>query len=165
MKVTLLMALTLDGKIGKTSDHFPDWTELADKKLFKAYTQQAGVFVMGRKTFDTIGEPLPGRLNVVMTRNPKESEGKDLLFTDLSPKELLADLEKRGFKEVVIAGGRMINTLFIQEHLIDELLITFSPKIFGEGLSLFDASIALDLELLEVEKIGENTVKARYKVL
>lgn len=165
MKVTLLMAITLDGKIGESSDHFPDWTESADKKLFKSYTKEAGVFVMGRKTFDTIGRALPGRLNVVMTRNPKESKEEDLMFTSLSPKDLLKDLDKRGFREVVIAGGQMVNTLFAKENLVDEILVTISPKIFGQGLSLFDESVALDLELLEVEKIGDKTIKARYKVM
>lgn len=157
------MALTLDGKIGESSDHFPDWTEAADKKFFKDYTKKAGVFVMGRKTFDTIGRALPGRLNVVMTRNPQGNK-EELLFTNQSPRELLKELEARGFHEVVIAGGQMINTLFVQEGFIDEIVVTISPKIFGKGLSLFDESIALDLELLEVEKIGEHTIKARYRV-
>ena len=170
MKVTLLMAITLDGKIGVDSDHFPDWTEKADKALFKDYTKQAGVFVIGRKTYDTIGRPLPGRLNVVMTRvilteEDSEMKADNLMYTKKNPKELLKDLEDRGFEEVVIAGGTTINTLFAQEKLLDEMIITISPKLFGKGLSLFDSSIALDLELLEVEKIGEQTIKARYKVL
>ena len=165
MKVTLLMAITLDGKIGVDSDHFPDWTEKADKTLFKDYTKQAGVFIIGRKTYDTIGRPLPGRLNVVMTRSPQETEDENLLFTDSSPKELLKELESRGFEEVVIAGGTTINTLFAQEKLIDGVIVTISPKLFGKGLSLFGESIALDLQLLDVEKIGEQTIKARYKVL
>ena len=165
MKKTLLMALTLDGKIGESSDHFPDWTEKADKQLFKSYTKEAAVFVIGRKTFDTMGRALPGRLNVVMTRTPKESKEKDLWFTDLSPKELIKDLEKKGFEEVVIAGGQIVNTLFIKENLIDEILVTISPKLFGKGLSLFDETVALDLELLEVQPIGENTIQVRYKIV
>ena len=48
--------------------------------------------------------------------------------------------------------------------LVNELVLTFSPKIFGEGLGLFTPDIEMDLELLEVEKLGENTVFARYKV-
>lgn len=61
MKVTLLMAMTLDGKIGKSHDHFPDWTGKADKTLFVRLTKKAGVIIMGSKTFDTIGRPLPNR--------------------------------------------------------------------------------------------------------
>lgn len=69
MKVILVAALTVDGKIGLTSDHFPDWTEPADKKLFMSVSKKAGVIIMGSKTFDTFGTPLPGRKHVVLTRN------------------------------------------------------------------------------------------------
>ena len=42
MKVILLMAMTLDGKIAKNDHHFPDWTGSADKKLFVEITKKAG---------------------------------------------------------------------------------------------------------------------------
>jgi dihydrofolate reductase len=35
MKVTLVMALTVDGKIGKSPEHFPDWTGKEDKRIFR----------------------------------------------------------------------------------------------------------------------------------
>ena len=41
MKVTLLMALTADGLIGKDDAHLTDWTASEDKKLFKSFTQNA----------------------------------------------------------------------------------------------------------------------------
>ena len=58
MKVSLLMAQTLDGKIAKDANHFPDWTESADKKFFRARTKESGVMIFGRTTFET----LPGVL-------------------------------------------------------------------------------------------------------
>ena len=69
MKVILIMAMTVDGKIGKSHDHFPDWTGTEDKRLFAKISRQAGVVIMGSKTFDTIGKPLPQRKNVILTRN------------------------------------------------------------------------------------------------
>ncbi len=166
MKVTLLMAITLDGKIAKDAEHFPDWTEKADKKLFVDMTKQAGVLVMGKNTYDTIGRPLPGRLNVIMSRKEEEwVRGEELWVTGLQPKELLGELEKMGFQEVILAGGTTINTLFAKEELIDEMIVTTSPFVFGKGLGLFDESIDMDLELLGVEQIGERTIKAQYKVL
>lgn len=167
MKVTLLMAITLDGKIAHDADHFPDWTEKADKKLFVDVTKEAGGMIMGKKTYDTIGRPLPGRLNIVMTRQGTREQGneEELWFTDLQPKELLEDLEKKGFEEVILAGGTTINTLFAKEGLIDEIIVTISPLLFGKGLGLFAEDVVMDLELLSVEKIGEKTIKARYKVI
>ncbi|MDM8539056.1 dihydrofolate reductase, partial [Desulfobacterales bacterium HSG17] len=68
------MAQTLDGKIAKDADHFPDWTGPEDKKLFVKLTKQAGCLIMGSKTYDTIGRPLPGRKNVIMTKDKKKLE-------------------------------------------------------------------------------------------
>ena len=61
MKVILLMALTVDGMIARSPEEFPDWTGTEDKRMFKKTTLEAGVLIMGAKTYDTIGRPLPGR--------------------------------------------------------------------------------------------------------
>jgi len=166
MKLTMLMAMTLDGKIGKNPDHFPDWTGKADKKLFVELTRKAGVVIMGSKTFDTIGIPLPGRKNIILTRDKsRKSEWDNLLFTDASPKEIVANLEKEGFSEAILAGGARINSLFAEENLIDEIIVTISPKIFGTGMSLFSSELSLELELKEMKQSDRNLVFLKYNVL
>lgn len=164
MKVTLLMGITLDGRIAKDSQHLSDWQEKADKVLFVEKTKEAGVLIMGRTTYDTIGRPLPGRKNIVLTRTPQKSENKDLEYINDAPANILQKLEKEGYKEVMLVGGTMVNTLFQEAGLIDEVLLTISPVLFGSGMGLFDESIEMDLDLVEVEKIGENTIKALYIV-
>jgi dihydrofolate reductase len=166
MKVTLVMALTLDGKIGKSPDHFPDWTGKEDKRLFVKITKEAGVVIMGSKTFDTIGIPLPERKNVVMTRDRnRKSQWDNLVFTDKAPKEILEDLEKEGYSHAVLAGGALVNSLFAEENLIDEIIVTISPKIFGFGISLFTEEITMELELNEVKRFARNLVYLKYEVL
>ncbi|NNF98593.1 MAG: dihydrofolate reductase [Desulfobacteraceae bacterium] len=166
MKVTLVMALTVDGKIGLTDSHFPDWTGSEDKKMFKRVSTEAGVIIMGSKTFDAIGKPLPGRENIVLTRRfDRVSSFENLMFTGENPHVILKDLEKRGYTQVVLAGGSQINTIFARQKLIDELLITYSPLTFGHGLSLFSEKVDLALELLDLSTLGANTVLARYKVI
>lgn len=166
MKVILLMAITLDGKIAQSSDHFPDWTGKADKKYFMERTKQAGCLIMGRTTYDTIGRPLPGRKNVIMTRSPRGSahDTSVLEFTSQPPAILLQQLEKEGFKEVILAGGAQINTLFAKAGLIDEIILTISPLVFGSGLSLFNEAVELSLELEELTTLDENLVLVRYQV-
>ncbi len=61
MEVILLMAMTLDGKIARTRSELVNWTGKKDKQYFVKVTRNAGVVIMGSKTFDTIGYPLPGR--------------------------------------------------------------------------------------------------------
>ena len=166
MKVTLLMAITLDGKIGKDPDHFPDWTGREDKQLFKKITQKAGVVIMGSKTFDTIGKPLPGRKNIVLTRRPdRVSTWPNLVFTGQDPKEILNGLEQEGFSEAILAGGAKINLLFARANLIDDILITIVPRIFGAGISLFPEKIDLPLALEDLKTMGKGMILARYSVI
>lgn len=161
-----MMALTLDGKIGRSADHFPDWTGKEDKQLFVDITRRAGVIIMGSRTFFTIGKPLPGRKNIVLTRDSsRSSDDPDLVFTSDSPKDVLADLEKEGYQEAILAGGALINSLFAKDNLIDEVVVTISPLIFGQGLSLFREEVAMELELLDMEKLGQDLVFLRYRVL
>lgn len=165
MKVVLLMALTADGMIARDQNHFPDWTSRQDKAMFKQVTQKAGALIMGSRTYDAIGKPLPGRKNIVLTRNKqRQSSHRDLVYTDREPNALLIDLEDDGFHEVILAGGATINTLFARQGLIDEIHVTYSPKIFGTGLTLFAGEMSMDLQLLEFEKLGPDEILVRYRV-
>lgn len=69
MKVFLIVAISVDGFIAQDADQISTaWTSPEDKQFFRERTKQAGVIVMGRKTFETIGRPLPGRINIVLSR-------------------------------------------------------------------------------------------------
>ena len=165
LKVILLMALTVDGRSGLSADHFPDWTGTADKKMFKSLSQRAGVVIMGSRTYDTIGKPLPGRLNVVMTRNPERVSHSDALrYTDQSPTEITRMLAEQGYREVILAGGATINDLFVKADLVDELIVTFAPLAFGHGLGLYNTRKTLHLSLLDHTALDANTLMARYRV-
>lgn len=167
MKVILLMALTLDGRIAKGDSHFVDWSGTEDKKLFVEVTKRARALIMGSKTFDTIGKPLPGRCNIVMTRMPdhRHSDPPNLIFTAQTPESILLDLSKAGYKEVVLAGGTVANSLFARRGLIDEVMVTISPLIFGKGISLFADDVTMNLELIEARPLGTDLIMARYRVL
>jgi dihydrofolate reductase len=165
MKLILLMAVTVDGMIARDDAHFPDWTGRADKRLFVAVTKKAGVIIVGSKTFDTIGKPLPGRQMVVLTRNKaRRSRWENLVFTDRDPADLLSDLQRQGYREAVLAGGATINNLFARRNLIDEIRITVSPLIFGRGISLFNTDLDLPLRLKNVQRLDDDLVHLIYEV-
>ena len=164
MKVTMVMAMTLDGKIARESDHPVNWTGKEDKKKFVQITKRSGVMIMGSRTFDTIGRVLPGRKNIVMTRNKARKSCGDLIFTDKAPERILEDLSDQGFKEVALIGGAVINSLFIEADLIDEIYISVVPILFGRGLSLFDCEINTRLELINTETIADHSLVLRYRV-
>jgi len=160
-----MMAMTADGKIAKSSDHFPNWTSKEDKKMFMEVTKEHGTVIMGDKTFFTFPKPLPDRLNVVFTllENPPETENVKWVGGD--PEQVLLELKKMGYKSAVLGGGKYMNSQFLEKKLIDEIWLTIEPKIFGDGLGVFSGDFNIDLKLLDVEKINENSVVVKYKVM
>ena len=52
-----------------------------------------------------------------------------------------------------------------EENLIDEIQVTYTPKIFGQGLSLFADRLSMDLELIDFKQLGADELIARYRVV
>jgi dihydrofolate reductase len=67
MKISLIAALARNRVIGQDG-HLP-WRLPADLKRFRSLTRGHAI-IMGRKTWDSLGRPLPERLNIVVSRNP-----------------------------------------------------------------------------------------------
>ncbi len=167
MKVLLLAAISADGRIAKSADHLADWTSKEDKRFFVSKTKEAGALIMGRKTYDTIGRPLPNRLNIIMTREAdtsKNIEG-ELEYTSKSPQGLIEELQQRGYESVVIGGGTSIYSLFLREGLVTDLYLTVESLLFGSGIPLIDNAPQLNLDLQSVERIGEQSVLLHYKIV
>ena len=66
MKISIIVAMAANGVIGR--DNQLPWHLPADLKHFKQTTMGKPI-LMGRKTWESIGRPLPGRLNIVITRD------------------------------------------------------------------------------------------------
>ena len=166
MDVILLMAMTLDGKIARNDSQLVDWSGKADKAYFVKVTREAGVVIMGSKTYDTIGKPLPGRLNIVMTRDKSRvSDVDNLVFTDQAPEEILKEVEEGGFNTAVLIGGAIVNSLFADRGLITHLHITVVPRVFGAGLPLFINELDMELGLLEDRELELGHRLMIYKVM
>lgn len=109
IKIALIAAMDQNRVIGKQNElpwHIPE-----DFQNLKKITMGKPL-IMGRKTFESIGKPLPGRLNIVLSRHPDESKnGENLLFLS-SMNDALAHAEQwaeeNGSEEMIIFGGRQI---------------------------------------------------------
>ena len=114
MKVSMIAAMAHDRVIGKDNDM--PWHLPADLKHFKQVTLGKPV-IMGRKTIESIGRALPGRKNIVISRNAQyQFEGADTVTSVQEALDSVADVE-----EVMIIGGGNIyaqclpisNTLYL----------------------------------------------------
>lgn len=160
----IIAAQSLDGFISPLEHaNSMSWTSGADKEFFKERTKKAGVLVMGRTTFETIGKALPGRRNIVYSTRPINIEGIEI--TDLAPQELLRKLEQEGHSEVAICGGSSIYSLFMQVNCVSKLYITIEPIVFGDGIKLCNTISQKKLKLVSSEKLGNDALLAEYDVL
>ena len=112
--LTLIVAVDRNRAIGRGGD-LP-WRQSSDLKHFKQKTMDS-VVVMGRATFDSIGKPLPGRRNIVLTRNSDwEHDGVEIM----SFQEILKLGE---VEDIFVIGGGQIYELFLPYVQYIELTI------------------------------------------
>ena len=160
----MMMAITADGKIAKDSTQFADWTSREDKKLFVEVSKNCGVIMMGENTFKTFPAPLKNRLNVVFSENQNNEAVEGVKWVNGDIEKVLEELAGLGYEKALLGGGAYLNSLFLEKNLIDEIMLTVEPKIFGTGLSLFSKDLNADLKLIETRKLNDDTVLLHYEV-
>lgn len=132
------LAIGKDGKL--------PWHYSADLKFFKE-TTKGNVVVMGRKTFDSIGKPLPNRLNIILSRSADADKNtENLLF--FAGKKSILEFIKNIKTDVFIIGGASIYAEFsdvIEKWYVTEIPLTvdddadaFMPRSFLEDFSLVE---------------------------
>ena len=116
--ISHVVALSNNRVIGVDND-LP-WRLKKDLAHFKAYTTNK-IIIMGRKTFESIGRPLPNRINFVVSTTITEIEGAQVFK---STKEALSEANKLcielNYKEIVIIGGGYLfrDTLSVVNKLV-----------------------------------------------
>jgi dihydrofolate reductase len=107
MEVVLVVAVAENGVIG-AGGAMP-WRLKSDMQRFKALTSGRPV-VMGRKTFVSIGRPLPGRTNIVVTRDPDFRAAGVVVTNSFADARAIArgDALRRFATEIAVIGGAEI---------------------------------------------------------
>jgi len=103
-KIVIVAAAARNGVIGRDGDM--PWRLPSDLKRFKALTLGKPV-IMGRKTFEAVGRPLPGRPNIVISRNPDFSAAGVIPVQSLDAAFAVAGEEAGalGTDEICVIGG------------------------------------------------------------
>ncbi|MCA6098460.1 dihydrofolate reductase [Bradyrhizobium australafricanum] len=107
MEIVLVVAVAENGVIG--SDNAIPWRLKSDQQRFKAITLNKPV-VMGRKTFESLRRPLPGRTNIVVTRDPNYRARGAIVTTSFENARAIAlgDALRRFATEIAVIGGAEI---------------------------------------------------------
>jgi dihydrofolate reductase len=128
--IAVVVAMARNNAIGKDNQLL--WHITEDMKFFKSLTQ-GGTVIMGRKTYESIGRPLPNRRNIVVSRSVDYLDDRVELFHSLEEAVHAASSDEKVF---IIGGGEvyrqslgMADTLYIT--LVDHIYEadTFFPTI------------------------------------
>lgn len=121
MKLSMIVAAAQNRVIGR--DNALPWYLPNDLKYFKQTTLGKPI-IMGRKTYESIGKPLPGRTNIVITRQADyQPEGVKVVHSVAEARDLAASVCLiDGQEEAMIMGGAEIYTLALPDA--DRLYLT-----------------------------------------
>jgi dihydrofolate reductase len=147
--ISMIVAMDENGLIGKNNSlpwHLPN-----DLKYFKRITI-GNTIVMGRKTYESIGKPLPGRKNVILTRNKNYTIDNATIINSPDMVQQLASID-----DVFIIGGAELFSSLI--GITDKLYITKIHEKF-EG-DVYFPSINWDdwvIESVEKGTVDDNNI-------
>ncbi|WP_311268366.1 dihydrofolate reductase [Sphingobium sp. WCS2017Hpa-17] len=135
-RLTSIVAVNSQGAIG-CNNELP-WRLKTDLRFFREQTLNQ-VVIMGRKTLDSMGRPLPKRHNIVLSHNSVLFQKTENSEVATSVAEALVDADKRKGREVFVVGGAATYKLF--SPFVDRYLITMVDKDVPNADAHFDQAV------------------------
>ena len=129
MQKNIIVAISDNNAIGRNNELL--WHISADLKFFKKQTLGWPV-IMGRKTFESIGRALPGRANIVISRNFNTGEEVEVVN---SLKEAFAIAESTNLEKCFVMGGGQIYAQALE--FADRLVVTHVHTVIDDADTFF----------------------------
>jgi len=172
MKTLVYIGTSLDGFIARKDGDIEWLVQFANDEAIQAYKEfinKIDAIIIGRGTFEKVltfpSWPYTKKVFVLSSSIVKAPDPVSEKVTILAkkPKELLSYLSGQGYSTVYIDGGKVIQD-FLQEDLIDELIISKVPVLIGSGIPLF-GHLATDLTFqhIRTEVSSNGLVRSYYK--
>jgi dihydrofolate reductase len=172
-KLIVYIASSLDGYIAGPNDDL-SFLSIVEKDGqdygFAKFLDSVDTVVLGRKTYDWViknaGQlSYPTQKVFVITRNKKENSEK-VEFYNQDLKELVDNLKSTEGKDIFCDGGAEIVNYFLNNNLVDELVISVVPTLLGQGVRLFqDKKLKHKLNLVSTEQFDTGLVQLKYKII
>lgn len=173
MKTHVYIAQSLDGFIAKEDGDIkwleefpnPDGSDFG----FSEFMSEIDILLMGRNTFEKVQSFgfWPYNKPVYVVSNTLHSlkteyDGKAYLIKGTLG-EMLGELESKGYENIYLDGGKLIQS-FLDEDLVDRMIITTIPIFLGQGIPLFgNLTKELRWDLVKNEVLNNYAVKSEYK--
>jgi len=160
-KVILYMASSIDGFIA-SSDGSVDWldteADIGDEYAFDSFLQGVDTIIMGRKSYEQTvsfgGWAFGNQHTFVFSKSTLQAQTPNTtIVTDPSP-DFINTLKEENGKDIWLFGGGTLNHYFLENDLIDEIMLFVQPVVLGTGIGLF-GNKAVDVKKFTRKKVVE----------
>lgn len=139
-KIVLFIATSIDGFIaGKNGN--TDWLYTDGDFGYKEFYSSVDTVIMGYNTYYYIKNfpkyPYPDKKNYVFSRQKRKPDKNPVEFCFGDVAGFTRKLKKQTGKNIWLVGGSKINSILLNEGLIDQMIISVHPVALGQGVKLF----------------------------
>jgi dihydrofolate reductase len=139
-KIVLFIATSLDGFIAGI-DGDTDWLYTEGDFGYSEFYDTIDTILMGHNTYKFLLQfdifPYPDKQNYVFTHTEKQADHKPVNFITGDVAGFVKALKNEAGANIWLVGGSQINSILLNENLIDEMIISVHPIVLGQGISLF----------------------------
>jgi dihydrofolate reductase len=169
-KIVLFIATTLDGYIARP-DGSLDWLTEGNDDLdfgYDEFLESIDTTIMGSNTYQQVlgfGEfPYKNKVNYIFSKNSIFEENEYIKIVSDNQLELIRDLKKDEGKDIWLIGGSVINSLLLENDLIDKIILFIKSVALGEGIPLFakSESYLKSFKLADSHIYSEKFIKLIY---
>lgn len=173
-KIVLYIATSIDGYIAR-KDGSIDWLEDPKYALenedygYYDFMKTIDTTLMGNSTYQQVlgfDMPFPYQetTNYVFTKTPKKKNEPFVEFFSGNIPEFIKTLKQKEGKDIWLIGGGKLNTVFLDNGLIDEIILSIIPITLGEGITLFVGAKKLDsqFKLVSSKAYDNSFVQLHY---
>lgn len=170
MKITVEMACSINGLIA-TKDGNEDFLSNRNYQIMLGFLKEYDCLVWGNTTFknviswgDNYIDDLKDVTIIIFSKEKQVSNYKNVIYCN-SMENFLEICKEKNIENVFVSGGAHINNLFLENNMVDEIIINYNPYVLTNGINLFNGNdVEKSLVLNKVVHEKEDIVQIWYKV-
>jgi len=172
-KIILYIATSLNGYIAK-ADGSVDWLEdipnpYSEDYGYSSLQRSIDTTIQGNSTYKQIigwgiEFPYKDTTNYVITSDSSLEDNEHVNFISDNHIDYIRELKSQEGKDIWLIGGGKVNSLLLNNGLIDEIHQFIMPIVIADGIELFDSANDIITEIIDTKKYKSGVIRYKYRV-